>query len=316
MSRYATIDIGTNTALLLIAELHDGQLVTLQDIAEVTGLGRGIAQRGTLHPENAQAALRLLAHYAEQCQIAGVEKLAVIGTASLRDASDGPQFQAEASNILGVPVEIISGDEEARLAALAIAKAFPEEGQRVCFDIGGGSTELILLSGTQILGKHSYPIGSVKLTERFLQGDPPSQDELQQLLVGAHAALQPLPFSGFVWTQPQQLIGTAGTVTTLCAMCHHVAPYDPARIHKALLQKSQLRALFDKMSQMTIAERATLVGLDHRRADVIVAGAAIVLAILETLSAEALTVSDHGLRHGLFWERFAPSHHSTTLGNL
>ena len=122
------------------------------------------------------------------------QKIAAIGTASLRDAKDGPDFRQEAEKILGAPLEIISGDEEARLVALAVQRAFPSDEQRVAFDIGGGSSEFVLLHGEKILGRRSYQLGSVKFFERFIRSDPPTKKEMQDMRSAALETFAELPF--------------------------------------------------------------------------------------------------------------------------
>jgi exopolyphosphatase / guanosine-5'-triphosphate,3'-diphosphate pyrophosphatase len=302
--RFATIDLGTNTALLFIGDWDGAQLTTVLDRAEITRLGKGVAQNGALHPDAIAASLEVLAQYARLAKEHHVDGLAAIGTAALRDASDGPAFRQRAAAILGVPVEIISGDDEARLVALSVQRAFPSSQLRVAFDIGGGSTELVLLQGDTILGRRSYPIGSVKLFERFICHDPPREQELLEMRAEALQTLGTLPFARPLLQSPAQLVGIAGTVTTTCAVVNGVAPYDPIKIHGAVLSRAAIEEGLRQMAALSLAERVKLPGLIPGRADVILGGATVFLAILERLGANAVTVSDHGIRHGLFWDRF------------
>jgi exopolyphosphatase/guanosine-5'-triphosphate,3'-diphosphate pyrophosphatase len=304
MQCFATVDLGTNTALLLVAELSHGKLRSVFDRAEIVRLGRGVYQRGRLDPATAERVLALLAEFRDEAQRLGAQGLAAVGTASLRDASDGDAFREKARQVLGAPLELISGDEEARLAALSVARAFPSPRPRVIFDIGGGSTELVLVEGDQILGRRSYPIGSVRFTEQFIKNDPPTQDELTALQSAADACFVDLPFAAPVWSGPADLFGTAGTVTTLQAIADEVDPYDPPRIHGAVLSADSVASIVRRLSSLSLAARQQVRGLAPGRADVILAGATIFLAILRRLGAASATVSDHGLRHGLWWSRF------------
>jgi exopolyphosphatase/guanosine-5'-triphosphate,3'-diphosphate pyrophosphatase len=306
MSRYATIDVGTNTALLLIAEEDGAGLRTVLDQATFTRLGQGIDATGRLAPEAAQATLAVLEDYAALARAAGVDGIAAIGTACLREAADGKAFAGEAGKRLGFPLDVISGEEEARLVALAAARAFPAHSSpRIVFDIGGGSTELILQGNGELLERCTYPVGSVKFTERYLASDPPAPNEVRALVEAAREAFVSLPFSPPRWTSPQDAVGTAGTITTLCAVAGKVAPYDPVKIHGAVLSAAAVQTIFENLTRLTLAERKQVVGLTPKRADIIVAGAAILLAVLERLQAPSLTVCNHGIRHGLFWDRFA-----------
>ena len=304
MSRFATIDLGTNTALLLIADWDGARLKTVRDVAEITRLGRGVAQTGALDPEASRRALEVLSQYASLVREHEVQGLAAIGTAALREASNGPAFRRQAAALLGVPLEVISGDEEARLVALSVQRAFPSEHLRVAFDIGGGSTELVLLQGEKILGRESYPIGSVKLLEGFIHHDPPTPDELREMRAEALRVFAALPFALPPLESPSRLIGIAGTITTTCAVVMGVAPYDPEKIHGAVLSREAIEESLRQMALLPLAERVRLPGLIPGRADVILAGATLLAVILERLQAATVTVSDHGIRHGLFWDRF------------
>lgn len=304
MPRYATIDIGTNTAMLLIAEPRDGALHPVLDLAEITRLGRGVAATGRLDPGSAQRAREVLADFARQLRAHHVDGVAAVGTAALRDAADGPSFCQEAERLLGVPLQIIPGGEEARLVALSVARSFPGEGPRVIFDIGGGSTEIILLEGEALRGLESYPVGSVRLWERFLQRDPPRPDECAEARRAVLEAIHTLRFSLPPGLTPDRVFATAGTATTLRAVDGGIHPYDPAQVHGSVLGAARVEALLETFLAVPTQARAQLPGLPAGRADVIVAGAVIFLAVLERLQAPGATISDHGLRHGLWWSRF------------
>jgi exopolyphosphatase / guanosine-5'-triphosphate,3'-diphosphate pyrophosphatase len=304
MPRFATIDLGTNTALLFVGDWNGTQLTTIHDQAEFTRLGRGVAKTGALNAEAAANALKVLSQYArivQECQAVG---LAAIGTAALRGASDGPAFRQQAAALLGAPLEIISGDDEARLVALSVQRAFPSDQLRIAFDIGGGSTELVLLQGDTILGRKSYPLGSVQLFERFICHDPPLEQEMLDMRGEALQTLAALPFPLPLLQNSAQLVGVAGTVTTTCAVVKGVEPYESAKIHGAVLSREAIEGSLQQMAALSLAERVKLPGLIPGRADVILGGATIFLAILECLQARVVTVSDHGIRHGLFWDRF------------
>jgi exopolyphosphatase/guanosine-5'-triphosphate,3'-diphosphate pyrophosphatase len=314
MGRYAAIDVGTNTALLLVADLEGSTLKTVLDRATFTRLGKGVDNSGHLSPDAVQNTLAALEDYARLARETGAIGIAAMGTAVLRDTRDGAAFVAEAGKRLGVPLKVVSGEEEARLAGLAVARAFPENsGHRVVCDIGGGSTELILQQNEKILGQGSYAAGSVKFTERYVANDPPTSEEIRALMGAARQAFASLPFEPPDWTMPQDLVGTAGSVTTLCALDLRISPYDPEKVHGAVLSAAAVENILQDLARLSLNERKRVPGLTPERADVILAGAAIFLAVLERLGADAMTVCHHGTRHGLLWDSFGPGREELPL---
>ncbi len=305
--RFATIDIGTNSVLLLVAERGaDGKLKAVLERAEITRLGRGVDATRRLSAEGQEDTLKVLEAFAREARGAGAEGIAVTATSAARDAQNGAEFLAAAQARAGLTVEIISGEQEAQLSyasAWADFGAAAAEKPLVVIDIGGGSTELIYGeegAAGKVGYRHSFDVGSVRLTERFVRADPPSPDE--QKAVRAHLretfAALPRPPSGF------RMVGVAGTVTTLFALQHKLATYDPAKVHGGTLTITQLDALAKKLCALPLAERQKLPGLQPKRADVICAGALILLTAMEKLASLQCWVSDRGLRWGLLAQRF------------
>lgn len=309
-ARYATIDIGTNTALLLVAEVEPGptgqDIVVLADHAEITRLGRGIGRDGALGEPGIEATLAALRTFAEVAGGLGA-RITAVGTEALRRAPNAEAFLAPAAAILGVPVTVIGGDREAELTFLAATRSFPEVLSRplAVTDIGGGSTEVILAESGEVTFRHSFPLGSVRLTERWLHHDPPTDTEIAQLQAAIEAALTREPPPGT--SASRTLIGIAGTVTTLAAMALELRTYDPTRVHGYRLQREQLNALVQRLRHATLSERAAMPGLDPRRADVILAGAHLLIALTRWLGADEVLVSDRGIRWGLLYEALARS---------
>ncbi len=294
--RAAAIDIGTNSVLLAIAERSENQLVPLIERATITRLGQGVDKSRTLAPEAVERTLDCLADYAELLRANGSPRLRVVGTSAMRDAAGGEEFRARAEALLGVAPEVISGDEEARLTYRGALSGLRSDCRSVVvFDIGGGSTEIIQAESGAVLSAVSLNIGSVRLTERHLPSDPPTPSELEQLIGDIAGELEQL-------TQPTpgaQLIGVAGTLTTLCAIRLRLATYDSTRVHGAELTQREVEALSAQLSSLPVAERRELPGLEPKRADVIAAGAYIALGVMRWANAQRLTVSDRGVRWGL-----------------
>jgi len=307
-SRIAAVDIGTNSVLLLVAERRGHELVALTERATITRLGQGVDATRALAPEAVERTLACLARYGEEIRALGAERVDAVGTSAMRDAAGGDAFVAEARALLGVAPRVISGEEEAALtfAGALTGLALPPA-PRVVFDIGGGSTEIIVGTAAGAVERAiSLDIGSVRLTERHVRSDPPTSAELDAVRADARAALAgvPPPPAGEGGARPL-LVGVAGTVTTLAALIRDVAPYDPARIHGASLTRPEVAAAVARLAALPLAERRQLRALEPARADVIVAGSLLVDEILawagapDRQPANELLVSDRGVRWGL-----------------
>ncbi len=299
--KLATIDIGTNTTLLLVAEgTRPDDLRVLADRAEITRLGRGIGGDGRLGEDGIDRTLGALQAYAEIARAQGAP-IAAVGTEALRRAPNAADFLGPAAEILGGPVEVIDGEREAALTFLAAVRSFPAlaaAGPILVIDIGGGSTELIAADRGTVRLRTSLPLGSVRLTERHVRHDPPTPAEVEAIFRDVEAALDPVALPRGV-----PLVGTAGTVTTLAAMAQGLGSYDPTLVHGYRLALPDLERQVARLACATQAEREAMPGLDPRRADVILAGACVLTAIARRLGALEVVVNDRGIRWGLLYER-------------
>jgi exopolyphosphatase / guanosine-5'-triphosphate,3'-diphosphate pyrophosphatase len=300
MARLATIDVGTNTTLLLVAEVSDGQVRVLAERAEITRLGRGIGADGGLGRSGIERTLAVLAEYAA---IAAAHAAAIhaIGTEALRRAPNAEEFLAPAAKILGAPVVVIDGNREAALTFLAAARSFPDvaAGTAVVIDIGGGSTEIIVARAEHVEFRQSLPVGSVRLTERHIRSDPASAAEIAAVTEEISRQLAPIPFP----SPPLALVGTAGTVTTLAAMSLGLSSYDPDLVHGHRLTLAALDQQIARLATSTQPERERMAGLEPKRADVILAGACILRQIAKAAGVAEILVSDRGIRWGLLYEK-------------
>jgi exopolyphosphatase/guanosine-5'-triphosphate,3'-diphosphate pyrophosphatase len=302
--RVAAIDIGTNTVLLLIAEVGEsGKLVPIVERAEITRLGQGVDRARSLDPAAVERTLGCLRNYAAEIARNGVERLDVVGTSAMRDAAaasgPGANFIESARAALGTTPRVISGDEEASLAFTGGLDGLGLSGEVTAFDIGGGSTEVIrgnLAAGVaHIAQRQSLDMGSVRLLERHVRSDPPSVSEMAAVRAFVWAQLAPL-------TSPparQPLVGMAGTVTTVAAVARGIAPYDPAQIHGGRLSLADIAETGRRLCKLALAERKKLTGLEEKRADVIPVGAAILETIVQWAGADEIVVSDRGVRWGV-----------------
>lgn len=300
-ARVGAIDIGTNTVLLLVAEPGpDGQLVPVEDHATITRLGQDVDKTRTLHPDAVARTTACLDAYAAILKRLGVTRVAVVGTSAMRDAKGGDELRAHVKRVIGVDARVISGDEEARVsfAGATSGLGYGAGSGDVCvFDIGGGSTEVILgAAPATIRWARSFDVGSVRLTERHVRTDPPSVDELDHVMTDAARTFASVPrFEGTP-------VGVAGTMTTLAAIALGLDTYDGARIHGLELPLTELRRVVQSLAAKTVEERRKVKGLEPKRADVIVAGGLVALALLERTGSSAVKISDRGVRWGIAQE--------------
>jgi exopolyphosphatase/guanosine-5'-triphosphate,3'-diphosphate pyrophosphatase len=304
MSRLAAVDVGTNSVLLLVAERGaDGVVRPVREEADITRLGRGVDRSGLLSPEGVEATLEVLARFAALARRDGASALVVTATSAARDARNGLEFLDRARERTGASVEILSGDEEARLSYLAVAQDFATEAGEaglVAIDVGGGSTELVHGRGKQVLFRRSLDIGSVRLTERCVRTDPPAPAEQEAIRDAVRAALAWLP----AFPREVRVVGVAGTVTSLFAIAHAIEPYDAARVHGGWLPVEEVARVRARLCALPVGERRVLPGMQPKRADVLPAGALLFETALGHLGAPGARVSDRGLRWGVLLDRW------------
>jgi exopolyphosphatase/guanosine-5'-triphosphate,3'-diphosphate pyrophosphatase len=309
--RVATIDIGTNTVLLLVAETNDaGELVAVQEHATITRLGEGVDKTRVLAPAAMARTRACLDQYAEIVTHAGVDgarHIAVVGTSAMRDAEGAKAIDDYVAEKFGTSVRIISGIEEARLTfagALSGLPAAMRNGHVTVFDIGGGSTEVVYGNGItrSIAFAESFNVGSVRLTERHVLSDPPNAENRAAIFRAATDAFASVPLH----QASEPPVGIAGTMTTLAAVALGMTHYDGARVHGLRLSVAELERVVSNLASVPLEERKRMAGLDPKRADVIVAGGLVALAFLMRVGAREVTISDRGVRWGLAEELSRP----------
>ena len=306
MDRVAAIDVGTNTVLLTVAERRDGKLEAVVERAEITRLGRGVDRTGRLDPASIEATVAVLARFVAEARSLGADRIACVATSACRDAANGEEFFSAARAASGLTPDVISGEEEARLVHRSAWSDFGSPGRSLAvLDVGGGSTELTWGAGPDPSGRRSFQIGAVRLTERISPGDPPSDAEVAALRTAARAALaevRNIQVEGHL--SKAVFVAVAGTVTTLAAVRQALPVYDATRVHGSELSREDLEELLTRLASVRLAERSRLPGMEPKRADVIVAGCAVVLEAMSLGGFSHLTVSDRGVRWGLLHDRF------------
>ena len=298
--RFAGIDIGTLTCRLLIADLASGHPLTeLRSDRRILRLGEGVDQTKRLSSAAIDRVIACLQEWRNVINSYHIEATAVVATSAVRDAANRDEFLDRVKQEAGFDVEVISGEEEAWRTLLGIRSGLPAGVTDIlALDIGGGSTEFILdrPGGKPVI--RSIDIGVVRLCERVLRHDPPSDEEVRQARDWVTRETK-TAIAGMSNYRQVTFVGTAGTVTSLAAMAQKLPTYEPARIHNYVLRLETIRDLEHTLLSRTKAERAGVSGLEKNREEVIIAGAIIIRTIMETLSQEVCLVSDLGLREGV-----------------
>ena len=296
--RVAAIDLGSNSVLLLVAEIGaDGAVRRIEERAAVPRLGRGVGETGRLDSKAAAATLRVLREYAAAALAAGATDLHCVATAGLRDArpEDRARFVRSAAAV-GVRIEVIDGDEEAALTALAVVRSLPDLGEDLTvLDLGGRSTEVVRVEGGRPAARCSLPVGAVSLTERFLTVAPPPP----AVRAAARAVARRILAEAGPHRAP--LVAAGGTATTLAAILRGIEPYDPDLVHGTVVSRDELEALVGRIATLDRDSLAALPGLPADRADIALGGALTLAAAADVLGADELVVSDRGVRWGVVY---------------
>ena len=298
--RVAAIDCGTNSIRLLISQVgSDGATDVVREM-RIVRLGQGVDETGRLAPEAIERTLGAVREYAALIDAFDVERVVFGATSAVRDAGNAAEFADSVEQILGVHPRVLSGAEEAAASFLGATREL-NAGRTLVADIGGGSTELVVGAGGVVEWSVSLDIGSVRLTERFLHGDPPSVAEigdctefLDDVLAPAVAGLEPI----------ETFVGVAGTVTTVAADVLGLPSYDSEAIHASRLDLEAVRASCLSLLSSSVAQRRTLGFMHPGRADVIGAGALVLdrLIVGLPLAGDRLVVSERDILDGLVWQ--------------
>jgi len=308
--RVAAIDCGTNSLRLLIADvsLARRELTDVQRQMEIVRLGQGVDATGRISPLALARTLGVLSRYAESIRAARALSVRMVATSATRDASNAAEFVHGVIDILGVPPEVISGEEEARLSFTGATGELTGPAARnglpppyLVVDIGGGSTEFVVGGddGEDPRGV-SMDIGCVRLTERYLHSDPPTPEEVAAATAAIDAAITHAARAVPV-TSARTLVGLAGSVTTVTAVALGLTAYDPARIHHARIPAEQVHEVTLRLLSQTREQRAAIPVMHPGRVDVIGAGALVLDRILIQLGFDAVVASEHDILDGIAW---------------
>jgi exopolyphosphatase/guanosine-5'-triphosphate,3'-diphosphate pyrophosphatase len=298
--RVAVVDIGTNSTRLLIADVEDGRVTKeLERISTITRLGAGVDADGSLDPEAMQRVYDTLDDYKRLIDQHGVEKSVAVLTSAVRDAANGKEFAGTVEARYGIEPHVLTGDEEAGLTFLgATSERDPDDRTpTLVFDIGGGSTELVIGAGHEMTFHVSTQTGVVRMTERHIDTDPPTSDELEALAEDARTILaNGIPDD--LRRAVDRAIGVAGTATSLGAIAQELEPYDPAKVHGYVISRDECERILGQLASVPLEQRREIPGLHPDRAPTIVAGVIILLEILHLFDLDKTEISEHDILRG------------------
>jgi exopolyphosphatase/guanosine-5'-triphosphate,3'-diphosphate pyrophosphatase len=302
--RVAAVDCGTNSLRLLVAEV-DTQSRRLTDVArrmEIIRLGQGVDRTGRLAPDALDRMTAVLRDYADVIAKSGARPIRMVATSATRDADNSADFVHRVEEVLGVAPDVLTGVAEARLSFAGATAELPVSGAPyLVADIGGGSTELVLgAPGDQTPPAISVNVGCVRMTERHLHGDPPSERELAAATADIDAALdaaaQVVPAG-----EARTLVGLAGSVATVVAIALDLPEYDSDRIHHARVRATDVHAVTRSLLGQTRAERAAIAVMHPGRVDVIGGGALVLDRIMSRFGFDQVLASEHDILDGIAW---------------
>jgi exopolyphosphatase/guanosine-5'-triphosphate,3'-diphosphate pyrophosphatase len=300
MKRLGVIDIGTNSVKLLVAAVNGHPPRVLRERAVITRLGEGLENRGRFSTRAMSRTLDAVHALVLEARRLGVSRPVAVGTAAFRSSANRDAFLRRFRVLTGLDMKVLSGAQEAELSFAAATRDLSPGSRVAVVDVGGGSTE-IAWDENGSCRRISLPLGAVKLTEHYLTTDPIRSGDFQTLVASIRLTLTKALRKAK--SLPDRVVAVGGTAATLAAMQLGLRVHDPSKIHGLRLSRSQLYVWLIVLSLLSVRERIALPGLEAGRADIIVAGAAVLAGILGVLGSTELTVSTRGLRYGLLLER-------------
>lgn len=316
MPVFASIDLGTNTVRLLVAESNGEGFTPIYSNQAITRLGEGLSKGGVLIEKAMERTINTILKFKKEASAYNPSHIWVAATSAVREANNRSEFIEKVKNATGIELEVIPWEEEARRTILGVFSGnlpIPllckegSKGRSIIFDIGGGSTEFVLATVTQTLRFElqksvGTDLGVVHLSEKYIKKDPVDEDELrilENVIDDKIKNVRDRINSSLVPRPSSLLIGTAGTITTLAALDLNLYPYDPAKVNGYILGLKNVKDILKRLKVMTLNERRNIPALEKGREDLIIPGAVIVIKTMEVFGFDSMVVSDYGLREGI-----------------
>jgi exopolyphosphatase/guanosine-5'-triphosphate,3'-diphosphate pyrophosphatase len=296
--KIGTIDIGTNSMRLLIADYNNGKIENRKKYVNTTRIGQGVDKEGYISEEALQRNINALEEFANICKVEECQAIYCMGTSALRDSKNGNVFVNRAKQKTNINVEIISGNEESNLGFMGVLEGLDTDEQILVIDIGGGSTEFIVGDIEGIKFAKSENVGALRMTEKFLAKDPIDTNEFSNMSKFIYSEIKDT-IDYIKSKQIKKVVGIGGTITSLSAMNQELEVYSMEKIHNSEVSIKNIKDILQNLKQMTLNDKKTLKGLQPKRADIITAGVEILNIIMENLEIEKIIVSEYDNLEGL-----------------
>ena len=296
--KIGTIDIGTNSMRLLIADYNNGKIENRKKYVNTTRIGQGVDKEGYIREEVLQRNINALEEFANICKVEECQAIYCMGTSALRDSKNGNVFVNRAKQKTNINVEIISGNEESNLGFMGVLEGLDTDEQILVIDIGGGSTEFIVGDIEGIKFAKSENVGALRMTEKFLAKDPIDTNEFSNMSKFIYSEIKDT-IDYIKSKQIKKIVGIGGTITSLSAMNQELEVYSMEKIHNSEVSIKNIKDILQNLKQMTLNDKKTLKGLQPKRADIITAGVEILNIIMENLEIEKIIVSEYDNLEGL-----------------
>ena len=298
--KVGTIDIGTNSMRLLIADYENNKIKNRKKYINTTRIGQGVDKEGYITEEALERNLKALKDFSDKCVQEKCEKVYCMGTSALRDSKNGQYFVDRAKELTNIDVKIICGQEESNLGFMGVLEG--TEGNKkddiLVMDIGGGSTEFIVGNEDGIKFSKSENVGALRMTEKFITTDPISDDEFNNMTKFIEDTISST-LEKLKSMHISKLVGIGGAITSLSAINQQLEIYSMEKVHNSVVTKKELEKILQNLKNMTLNDKKTIKGLQPKRADIITAGVKILHIVMENLEFEEIMISEYDNLEGL-----------------
>ena len=298
--KIGTIDIGTNSMRLLIADYKNNKIENRKKYINITRIGQGVDDKGYITEEALERNLNALKEFADKFIEEKCEKVYCMGTSALRDSKNGQDFVNRAKELTNIDVKIICGEEESNLGFMGVLEGAGGDKSNyiLVLDIGGGSTEFIVGNEDGIKFCKSENVGALRMTEKFITTDPISDEEFSKMSGFIEKTISST-LDKIKGMHVSKLVGIGGAITSLSAMNQQLEVYSMEKVHNSVVTKKDLEKILQNLKKMTLSDKKTIKGLQPKRADIITAGVKILHIVMEKLEIEKIMISEYDNLEGL-----------------
>ena len=302
--KIGTIDIGTNSMRLLIADYKNNKIENRKKYINITRIGQGVDDKGYITEEALERNLNALKEFADKCIEEKCEKVYCMGTSALRDSKNGQDFVNRAKELTNIDVKIICGEEESNLGFMGVLEGAGGDKSNyiLVLDIGGGSTEFIVGNEDGIKFCKSENVGALRMTEKFITTDPISDEEFNKMSDFIEKTISST-LDKIKGMHVSKLVGIGGAITSLSAMNQQLEVYSMEKVHNSVVTKKDLEKILQNLKKMTLSDKKMLKGLQPKRADIITSGVKILHIIMEKLEFEEIMISEYDNLEGLMCQK-------------